>query len=204
MVDNTDEELDGDSQDDSQDDENIYEVQKIVAKRIMNGRPEYYIRWKGYGRNYDSWEPVSCLDNCQVMLENFERHWKIIEEEDERKASKGKNGKKPGPASKKKVVEEVETKNADVTPPKKAKKPEPPMIVGQKEILDKYGDVADFGILEKVQEIRRNGKCKVALLKFKDHEDPVLADYELIKENYASSVIAYYESVTTFKSPHKA
>ncbi|KAK6045605.1 chromo' (CHRromatin Organization MOdifier) domain protein [Cooperia oncophora] len=34
-----------------------YVVEKILDKRIRKGKVEYYIRWKGYGPEEDTWEP---------------------------------------------------------------------------------------------------------------------------------------------------
>ena len=33
-----------------------YEVEAIMGERIMKGRKEYLVKWKGYGENESSWE----------------------------------------------------------------------------------------------------------------------------------------------------
>ena len=60
----------------SGDDEPIYEVEKILKKRITNGYVEYKIKWSGKdetGKPWDnSWEPQENIQ-CQSLIEEFER-----------------------------------------------------------------------------------------------------------------------------------
>lgn len=35
-----------------------YEVEEILDSRLIHGRLKFLIRWKGYGREHDSWESV--------------------------------------------------------------------------------------------------------------------------------------------------
>ena len=49
-----------------------YEVEKIISYRNKNGIRQYYISWKGYGQEMDSWENESCL-NCDLLIREF---WK--------------------------------------------------------------------------------------------------------------------------------
>ncbi|KAH7715741.1 hypothetical protein AAVH_16869 [Aphelenchoides avenae] len=41
--------------------EETYEVQKIIASRIVKGVKEFKVRWKGYGPRDDTWEPEEVL-----------------------------------------------------------------------------------------------------------------------------------------------
>ncbi|XP_076163102.1 suppressor of variegation 3-9 isoform X2 [Ptiloglossa arizonensis] len=52
---------------------NLWEVEKILEKREKNGKLNYLIKWKNWGSEYNSWEPVSNLINCTDILEEFER-----------------------------------------------------------------------------------------------------------------------------------
>ena len=45
--------------------EDEYEVEFIAEKRVLNGKVEYLIKWKGFGHDQNSWEPVENLQ-CQV------------------------------------------------------------------------------------------------------------------------------------------
>ena len=47
----------------------------FVKNRIINGTPEYFLKWKGYDNSYNTWEPVWNL-NCYEMIEVFESELK--------------------------------------------------------------------------------------------------------------------------------
>ena len=38
-----------------------YEVEKIIDKRIINGKLEYKIKWVGYPMSQCTWEPIRNL-----------------------------------------------------------------------------------------------------------------------------------------------
>ncbi|RZF48229.1 hypothetical protein LSTR_LSTR006196 [Laodelphax striatellus] len=50
--------------------DNSYDVEKILDKRIRGGEPHYLIKWKGYSKKECSWEPESHL-NCNRLLKAF-------------------------------------------------------------------------------------------------------------------------------------
>ncbi|KAH0831827.1 hypothetical protein FOPE_02955 [Fonsecaea pedrosoi] len=55
------------------DDEEEWEVEQILATRERQGRPEYYVRWKGFSEAHDSWEPEEHLRNARGKLDEFHR-----------------------------------------------------------------------------------------------------------------------------------
>ena len=54
------------------DEEADYEVAEILGKRLNKDKMEYQVRWKGYGADADTWEPVSHLDGAEVAIEAYE------------------------------------------------------------------------------------------------------------------------------------
>ena len=48
-----------------------YTVEKILSKRIKNGRIEYLLKWNGFPDSDNTWEPRENLI-CQELLEEYE------------------------------------------------------------------------------------------------------------------------------------
>ncbi|KAL7736831.1 hypothetical protein ACLKA6_015671 [Drosophila palustris] len=52
--------------------EEEYIVERIEKKRVVNGVTEYYLKWKGYPREQNTWEPIDHLF-CQDLIAAFEK-----------------------------------------------------------------------------------------------------------------------------------
>ncbi|KAL1505986.1 hypothetical protein ABEB36_005427 [Hypothenemus hampei] len=78
-------------------------VEKIMAKRFNPRKKtwEYNIKWENFGHDSNTWEPISNLNHCKKLLEQFEEHLKRMKEE---KAKQGQSPKGRGrPANPKPV-----------------------------------------------------------------------------------------------------
>ena len=54
------------------DDQEEYEVEAILDKRILRKTPQYLIQWKGYPLYDATWEPTNHLNNAQQKIKDFE------------------------------------------------------------------------------------------------------------------------------------
>lgn len=49
-----------------------FEVETIVGKKIVYGEVKYNIKWKGFPKTSNTWEPVENLD-CPKIIAKYEK-----------------------------------------------------------------------------------------------------------------------------------
>jgi hypothetical protein len=58
--------------------EEVYEVERILDKRVQRGRQEYLVSWKGFGPEHNSWEPEKNFSGAQRLISQFNRRKELI------------------------------------------------------------------------------------------------------------------------------
>ena len=61
--------------------EEEFEVEKILNKRIVRGKEKFLVRWKGYTAEEDTWESRKNLKNKKELVEEFKREYREEVEE---------------------------------------------------------------------------------------------------------------------------
>lgn len=61
---------DEDSEDDYEEDSDVYEVEDILGHKIVNNKTYYHVKWKGYPIEEATWEIESNL-NCDQILNKY-------------------------------------------------------------------------------------------------------------------------------------
>ncbi|KAJ8258993.1 hypothetical protein COCON_G00180050 [Conger conger] len=166
----------------SSEEEEEYVVEKVLDRRVVKGRVEYFLKWKGFSEKHNTWEPEKNL-GCPELIGAFMKTYKKGGDGDGAQANSAASseGRSSGTKRKNSIDEEEGMK------PKKKKEDEliacgferglePEKIIGA---TDSCGDL-------------------MFLMKWKDSDE---ADLVLAKEanlKCPQIVIAFYEERLTW------
>ncbi|GFR32175.1 chromobox protein homolog 3 [Trichonephila clavata] len=100
-----------------------YTVEKILDKRIVDGKVQYFLKWHGYPDEDNTWEPEENLD-CPEIIKEFEKNWNAKNKLESNEKKRKLNGAEPSSdAPAKKKIEEDKPRGFD-------RQLEPERIVG--------------------------------------------------------------------------
>jgi len=55
--------------------EEKFEVEKILNKRIVRGKEKFLVQWKGYTAEGDTWESRENLKNMKELVKEFKKEY---------------------------------------------------------------------------------------------------------------------------------
>ena len=50
----------------------LYEIERLIDKRITRNQPHYLVKWKGYGNEHNVWYPLRALDNADELVAEYD------------------------------------------------------------------------------------------------------------------------------------
>ncbi|XP_030283835.1 M-phase phosphoprotein 8 isoform X4 [Sparus aurata] len=68
--------------------EDVYEVERIIDMRVEEGEVLYRVRWKNYCSDDDTWEPEAHLEDCREVLLSFKKNMAEVKSKKEAEPKK--------------------------------------------------------------------------------------------------------------------
>ncbi|EZA61624.1 hypothetical protein DMN91_004167 [Ooceraea biroi] len=169
--------------------EEEFSVEKVLDRRVVKGKVEYFLKWKGYSNDENTWEPEENLD-CPDLIAQFEDQRKKKEaaasgkRHEEKEQKKRKSTSTPTPTqAKKKSVEDKKLEGVDRNLESEHigfdRNLEPERIIGA---TDSSGEL-------------------MFLMKWKGTDDADLVPARIANEKCPQIVIKFYEERLTWHSP---
>ncbi|KAL4646194.1 hypothetical protein GN956_G9231 [Arapaima gigas] len=176
------------SDDKSSSEEEEYVVEKVLDRRTVKGRVEYFLKWKGFSEKHNTWEPEKNLD-CPELIAEFMKTYKKGGNNTSRSASTGSSGgprNKDSAATKRKNSAEEEEEGGSKTKKKK-----------EEDILVARG--FERG-LEPEKIIGATDSCGdlMFLMKWQDSDEADLVLAKEANQKCPQIVIAFYEERLTW------
>ncbi|KAJ8265691.1 hypothetical protein COCON_G00147900 [Conger conger] len=170
--------------DQSSSEEEEYVVEKVLDRRMVKGRVEYFLKWKGFTDKHNTWEPEKNLD-CPELISEFMKTYK---KPSSAPSSASSGGRSKDPTKRKNSSDEEEEEEEGGSKAKRKKEDdiliargferglEPEKIIGA---TDSCGDL-------------------MFLMKWKDSDEADLVLAKEANQKCPQIVIAFYEERLTW------
>ncbi|XP_065145380.1 chromobox protein homolog 3a isoform X1 [Paramisgurnus dabryanus] len=148
-------------------------VEKVIDQRVVNGKVEFFLKWKGFTEADNTWEPEENLDCPELIAAFLESQKGVVENPDSNKR-KASTGSEP-------ETEESKAKKKKEMPEKPrgfARNLDPERIIGA---TDSSGEL-------------------MFLMKWKDSDEADLVPAREANTRCPQIVIAFYEERLTWHS----
>ncbi|XP_072020934.1 chromobox protein homolog 5-like isoform X2 [Amphiura filiformis] len=166
-----------------------FSVEKVLDKRIKNGRLEYFLKWQGFTDDENTWEPKENLD-CSELIEEFER-----KKREEREAKKEAEKQKKRPSTVNGAGESAKKKSKDASGSSKSQKKETEASVP----VHKRKTGFERGMHpERIIGATENNGDLLFLMKWKDSNEADLVRAKEANVKCPAVVIAFYEERLTW------
>ena len=198
---------------------NYYEVEKIMDRRIVRGKKEYLIKWKGYPESQSTWEPNSHLTYIQELVKKFNEQYNSNGNGNGNNSNKIKspNIKKEKKEKKEKInIEEKDVKNNEKDKNKDKEEKEKDVVnklIGKKrkmsekelkEVRLNNNNETVFQVdqsLEKILAIKLENNNLIAVVERRTKEGEInkeIMSTEDLKKTNPWILIDYYENKIRF------
>jgi len=200
---------DSDVEAEEEEEEEEYVVEKILDKRLRAGKVEYFLKWKGYSEEDNTWEPeenLECQDLIQAFLEKEKQKTQKPEKEKEKPVKTVARKEKPVEAEKpEKAAALTSVKKRDKGEDKEQDEPSSTSTSAsgkKKARRDPAGPKGFDRDLEPEKIIGAtdaNGELSF-LMKWKDSEEADMVKAEDANKRCPQVVIKFYEDRLTWQS----
>lgn len=157
-----------------------YSVERVLDRRIRAGKVEYFLKWKGYASEENTWEPEENLD-CPDLIQAFEEQRKKSEANGIADQSSKKRKTSPVPAAAKKKLPDDKSIDA----------------AGGKVEQQKMGFDRGLEAREIIGATDRSGEL-MFLMRWKSIDDADLVPAKLANIKCPQVVIKFYENRLTW------